>query len=63
MSYMFNGCRSLENLDIRNMNFSNVTSYIAMFTYIPNNCKIIANSDGKTWINTNFSNLTNVVVA
>ena len=60
---MFQNCSKFTSLDIRNMNFSNVTSYIAMFTYIPNNCKIIANSDGKTWINTNFSNLTNVVIA
>ena len=44
------------------MDFSKVTSYSSMLAGIKSDCKIIASSDGKTWINTNFSNLTNVVL-
>ena len=62
MDYMFNGCSDLTNLDIRKMDFSKVTSYSSMLAGIKSDCKIIASSDGKTWINTNFSNLTNVVL-
>ena len=51
----------LINLDIRNMNFNNVTNYANMFYNVKNDCEIIANSDGKVWLNEKFSNLTNVI--
>ena len=63
MSSMFSGCISLTSLDIRNMNFINVTNYTNMFINVKNDCEIIANSEGKTWINSNFSKLTNVIIA
>lgn len=63
MSSMFEGCSSLTSLDIRNMNFINVTNYTNMFINVKNDCEIIANSEGKTWINSNFSKLTNVIIA
>ncbi len=63
MAYMFAYCNDLKNIDLRNMKFSNVTNYSNMFINVRNNCEIITNSDGKTWLNENFSYLTNVVVA
>ena len=45
------------------MNFINVTNYTNMFINVKNDCEIIANSEGKTWINSNFSKLTNVIIA
>jgi surface protein len=31
MSYMFNGCNSLENIDLSNFNTENITSMNSMF--------------------------------
>jgi len=58
---MFSGCTSLEKIDMRNFNFSNLSSTNAMFLNVPNNCLIIVKDNtAKTWMNNNFSNLTNV---
>jgi surface protein len=60
-AYMFSNCQALQHLDIRNMIFDNVSSYSYMFRSVPNNCEIIVKDDTqKTWITSNFSNLTNV---
>lgn len=54
-------CGYLQHLDIRKLEFDNVTNYTQMFLVVPNNCEIIVKDDTqKTWITTNFSNLTNV---
>lgn len=58
---MFSGCSKLTYLDMRNFNFTNISSSLDMFHSVPNNCEIIVKDDTqKTWITTNFSNLTNV---
>lgn len=54
-------CGYLQHLDIRKMEFDNVSNNTQMFLAVPNNCEIIVKNDTqKTWITTNFSNLTNV---
>ena len=58
---MFASCSKLTYLDMRNFNFTNISSFLDMFRSVPNNCEIIVKDDTqKTWITTNFSNLTNV---
>ena len=60
-SYMFANCENLLLLDIRNFNFNTISAYTNMFTGIPNDCQIIvADDSAKRWINTRFSQLTNV---
>ena len=59
---MFYNCASLRSLDIRNFDFTKVTSYSRMFYNVPANCKIIVKDDtAKEWITSKFTNLTNVV--
>ena len=62
MESMFHYCIKLTSLNLRNMTFSIVTNYTNMFYNVKNDCEIIANSNGKTWLNEKFSNLTNVIV-
>lgn len=58
---MFSGCNALQLIDMRKLRFTNVTSSSGMFSNVPNNCLIIVKDDTeKTWITTNFTNLTNV---
>ena len=58
---MFRACSSLTNLDIRNFDFTNVTSYSNMFTGVPKDCLIIVKDDtAKTWLTSKFTTLTNV---
>lgn len=61
---MFNGCTSLQHLDMRKFEFSKITNanYRAgMFTGVPTDCEIIVkNSTEKDWFTTNFPSLTNV---
>lgn len=63
---MFNNCKSLTRIDMRNFNFSSVTNYTNMFgssasNGVPDNCLIIVADDTqKTWITSKFSRLTNV---
>ena len=58
---MFYGCTALQHLDIRSMTFNRTTTSSSMFYNVPNGCEIIVkDNDAKTWITTNFSNLTNV---
>lgn len=62
---MFHGCNSLGYIDMRNLTFDSVKNYNNMFgnrnSGVPNDCEIIVKSSTeKTWINTNFSFLTNV---
>jgi hypothetical protein len=43
------------------MNLSSLTSYTNMFTGVPSNCLIIVkDSTQKTWLQSKFSNLTNI---
>lgn len=66
MSQAFRNCKALTYLDIRKFNFDRVTGYNNMFGASatdgpPDNCLIIvADQTAKSWLNTNFSRLTNV---
>ena len=58
---MFSGCKVLNHLDIRNFDFTKVTSYQNMFSQVPTDCEIIVKDDtAKTWITSKFTTLTNV---
>ena len=57
----FYNCKKLTRLDIRNFDFTNVTSYSSMFGIVPTDCLIIVKDDtAKTWITEKFTTLTNV---
>ena len=61
---MFMYCEKIEILNIRNFDFQNVNNYENIFKQIKSNVKIIVkDTTQKNWLNTNFSNLTNIVVA
>ena len=60
----FRRMTNIEEIDLRNADFSNVTNTDSVFYLTNNNVKIIVKDDiQKNWFNTNFSNLTNIVVA
>ena len=64
LNYTFRRMTNIEEIDLRNADFSNVTSTTSVFYLTNNNVKIIVKDDiQKNWFNTNFSNLTNIVVA
>lgn len=59
---MFDGCVSLQHLDIRKLDLTQMQSSY-MFNNVPNNCEIIVkDSANKTWLNNNWPNLTNVKI-
>ena len=58
---IFQGCSNLQHLDIRTLEFTKISSSTNAFSSVPTNCEIIVkDSTAKTWIQTNFSSLTNV---
>ncbi len=63
---MFAYRSALVHIDMRNFDFSTVTSFSAMFGQnasagVPDDCEIIvADATQKAWVTTNFSRLTNV---
>ena len=60
-AWAFGGCTSLTRLDVRNIDFSKVTTFSNMLDSVPTTCEIIVkDTDNKTWFNTNFSSYTNV---
>ena len=64
LNYTFRIMTNIEEIDLRNADFSNVTNTDTVFYLTNNNVKIIVKDDiQKNWFNTNFSNLTNIVVA
>ena len=64
LNYTFRRMTNIEEIDLRNADFSNVTNTDTVFYLTNNNVKIIVKDDiQKNWFNTNFSNLTNIVVA
>ena len=64
LNYTFRRMTNIEEIDLRRADFSNVTSTTSVFYLTNNNVKIIVKDDiQKNWFNTNFSNLTNIVVA
>ena len=64
LNYTFRRMTNIEEIDLRNADFSNVTSTTSVFYLTNNNVKIIVKDDiQKNWFNTNFNNLTNIVVA
>ena len=63
LNYTFRRMTNIEEIDLRNADFSNVTNTDSVFYLTNNNVKIIVKDDiQKNWFNTNFSNLTNIVV-
>ena len=63
LNYTFRRMTNIEEIDLRRADFSNVTSTTSVFYLTNNNVKIIVKDDiQKNWFNTNFSNLTNIVV-
>ena len=64
LNYTFRRMTNIEEIDLRRADFSNVTSTTSVFYLTNNNVKIIVKDNTqKNWLNTNFSNLTNIVVA
>lgn len=64
LNYTFRRMTNIEEIDLRRADFSNVTSTTSVFYLTNNNVKIIVKDDiQKNWFNTNFNNLTNIVVA
>lgn len=63
MSSMFSYNSKLTYIDMRNMTFgSNLLYANSMFYTVPNNATIYVKSNTeKTWLNTNYSSLTNVI--
>jgi len=65
-SNMFTGCTSLTHIDMRDMTLSTISNTYNMFgtdssTGVPDNCLVIVkNSTEKSWVQNNFSRLTNV---
>lgn len=62
---MFQNCTSLQKIDFRNFDFSKATAHNNMFglntAIVPTTCLIIVKDNTqKQWLNTNFSNYTNV---
>lgn len=54
-------CKSLKKLDMRNFDFSKVTSYGSMLSNVPTTCLIIVKDDtAKAWITGKFAEYTNV---
>ena len=58
---MFYQCSSLTYLDIRNFDFTKVTTYSNMLSGVPTTCRIIVKDDtAKTWLKEKFSSFTNI---
>ena len=58
---MFGGCSSLRFCDLGSMTLSNLNTTTNMFKDVPNDCLIIVkDSTQKTWLQSRFSNLTNI---
>lgn len=58
---MFSGCSSLQFCDLGSMDLSSLSTYTNMFASVPNDCLIIVkDSTQKTWLQSKFSNLTNI---
>ena len=58
---MFNGCNTLQKLDIRKFNLENHTGTKAYAFYnIPNNTEILTNEKMKIWFSTNYPAFTNI---
>ena len=61
MLALFSGCSSLQHIDMRNCDFSNVTSSGSMFNNVPVDCEIIVKDDtAKSFVLTQRSDFTNV---
>lgn len=61
---MFDGCSSLEKLDMSSFDFAISVGFTSgMFNNVPANCLILVKDQTqKDWFTTNFSNLTNVQI-
>lgn len=61
-TYMFNNCKVLEKIDIRNLEFSGLSSVPSnMMTGVPTTCEIIVKNDNEVaWWNSKLPSYTNV---
>jgi hypothetical protein len=57
MDSMFWICESLQTLDIRNFDFTNVETYFGMFTTVPSTCTIYVNQAGYDFISAHQSDM------
>lgn len=61
ISNTFNGCSSLQHLDIRGLKISDASLYSATFNSVPIDCEIIVkDTTEKLWLATKFPSLINV---
>lgn len=64
LTRLFDGCTSLEYMDVRGLDFANCTNFDYMLGYtdiVPTTCEIIvADTTQKEWFATNFPTYTNV---
>jgi len=60
---MFNGCSSLQELDIRNFDFSNNPSVQHMFNMVPSTCVIYVNQDAYDFLEDNYTNGNDIQLA
>ena len=61
ISAMFQNCKYLQKLDMRNFTFNVCSSYSYMFENVPTTCLIIVKDDTeKAWLNSKFKSYTNV---
>ena len=64
MSYMFDGCKFLINLDLINATFDKVTSYDNMFNSVPSTINIITKDETtKSWLEDKLGGKETVVIA
>jgi hypothetical protein len=59
----FEGCTSLELIDMRSFDWHNINGITNMFKGVPNDCIIVATEYTKGMIQSHNSNLTNVMTA
>lgn len=63
MNLVFSGCSSLTTLDLSSFDFDLTDAFDNMFTDVLATCEIfVKNETAKTWVNTNFPDLTNVKI-
>lgn len=63
MQEMFSNSTNLNKLNIKNFDFTNVTNNTDFLRNVPTNIEItVGNTTAKEWLNTNFSNYTNIII-
>ena len=64
MSSVFRNMYRLTNLDLRKVDFSLVTSYDYMLSFVPTTAKItVKDATARAWLNSRFPEYTNILIA